>query len=837
MNDLEQTNMLQPLVDEIETAVSNAKKEIAEKVNSVITETYWKIGKYIVEFEQDGNVKAAYGSKLLTTLSHQLTLRLGRGYSRPNLNNMRKFYLCYENCQTVSDKLTWSHICELIKIDDELERSFYEKECYKEKWDVRTLRRQMDSALFLRLATSRDKEGILALAREGITYDKPEDVIKDTYTLEFLGLPEKERYSEEDLEQKIIDNLQKFLLELGKGFTFVGRQYPLTVNNIHYHVDLVFYHRILKCFVLIDLKKNSVQHIDIGQMNMYMGYFAKEENMADDNPPIGIILSHNKDGDEIIDLGDETEQVLAEMKKTLESEQETELAFSIADCFISIQEVEGGYDYSIMGADYKEIDGGIYDNPDVTIREALHDILEDLKSQPDYNGAKGNIQREDELIPMDYDGLMEKAEEANRIIPESTPSSVVADFKAKTGELFHDISEMNPEEIEETVKCHVQAKIEEYDINATIVDVAVTGSRCRGLEHEGSDLDVVVELSTAEREDDLFNAFNEDGLHIGEVKVDINPITAQRTGTLESYLPQMEEYLEGVRQVREQEKESAEVTLTVSECGEFHNLGECYENIPTVDEAIAIWKQIPSERMNGIPAIGINILGRGAEPFEDYEIDVLSGKRIDLGVLDYVPDIKNNPQAMEVITELVAKLPDMEIDGVMSEEMEARVWELRMPDLPQEEQLAVELDRLSYDYDTVLYHDSTRNMTENVSELAESIKQGDTGHLTTWLADIISEGAVPEEIKRATELLEKLTEYKPLAKIEEAEEQNYNMIDNVLNNGVGEKAQREENKRMEEKPTVRISLKSRLAEKKSQVEGQSKEHDVQENEKKSQREM
>lgn len=544
-----------------------------------------------------------------------------------------------------------------------------------------------------------------------------------------------------------------------------------------------------------------------------------------------------ENGDEIIDLGDEKEQVLAEMKLSLKGEKETELAFQIADRFISIQEVDSGYDYSIMGTDYKEIDGGVYDNPEVTIRQALHDIVDDLKSEPDHNGAKGNISKDDELVPIDYDGLMEKVEEANRIRQENTQSNVVADFKAKTGELFHDISEMNPEEIEETVKCHVQAKIDEYDIDATIVDVAITGSRCRGLEHDGSDLDVVVELSTAEREDDLFNAFNEDGLHIGEVKVDINPITAQRTGTLETYLPQVEEYLEGVRQLREQEKENAEVTLTVSECGEFHNLGECYENIPTVDEAIAIWKQIPSERMNGIPAIGINILGRGAEPFEDYEIGVLSGKRIDLGVLDYVPDIKNNPQAMEVITELVAKLPDMEIDGVMSEEMEARVWELRMPDLPQEEQLAVELDRLSYDYDTVLYHDSTRNMTENVSELAESIKQGDTGHLTTWLADIISEGAVPEEIKRATELLEKLTEYKPLAKIEEAEEQNYNMIDNVLNNGVGEKAQREENKRMEEKPTVRLSLKSRLAEKKSQVEGQSKEHDVQENEKKSQREM
>ena len=663
-------------------------------------------------------------------------------------------------------------------------------------------------------------EGTESLKRMGITKDNFDAIKPENYTLLYVGeLSELQKETQGATLEAIFE---KFNLDHPEDF----RGHSLSVSDI---------------VVLHQNGQNTAHFVD------FFGYTEIPDFLREQTPEkeeMQDTSGHNVqktepeiDGDEIIDLGDETEQVLAEMKKTLESEQETELAFSIADRFISIQEVEGGYDYSIMGADYKEIDGGIYDNPDVTIREALHDILEDLKSQPDYNGAKGNIQREDELIPMDYDGLMEKAEEANRIIPESTPSSVVADFRAKTGELFHDISEMNPEEIEETVKCHVQAKIDEYNIDATIVDVAVTGSRCRGLEHESSDLDVVVELSTAEREDDLFNAFNEGGLHIGEVKVDINPITAQRTGTLETYLPQVEEYLEGVRQAREQEKEKAEVTLTVSECGEFHNLGECYENIPTVDEAIAIWKQIPSERMNGIPAIGINIIERGAEPFEDYEIDVLSGKRIDLGVLDYVPDIKNNPQAMEVITELVAKLPDMEIDGVMSEEMEARVWELRMPDLPQEEQLAVELDRLCYDYDTVLYHDSTRNMTENVSELAESIKQGDTGHLTTWLADIISEGAVPEEIKRATELLEKLTEYKPLAKIEEAEEQNYNMIDNVLNNGVGEKAQREENKRMEENPTVRISLKSRLAEKKSQVEGQSKEHDVQENEKKSQREM
>ena len=663
-------------------------------------------------------------------------------------------------------------------------------------------------------------EGTESLKRMGITKDNFDAIKPENYTLLYVGeLSELQKETQGATLEAIFE---KFNLDHPEDF----RGHSLSVSDI---------------VVLHQNGQNTAHFVDSFGYTEIPDFLREQtpekEEMQDTSGHNVQKIEPEIDGDEIIDLGDETEQVLAEMKKTLESEQETELAFSIADRFISIQEVEGGYDYSIMGADYKEIDGGIYDNPDVTIREALHDILEDLKSQPDYNGAKGNIQREDELIPMDYDGLMEKAEEANRIIPESTPSSVVADFRAKTGELFHDISEMNPEEIEETVKCHVQAKIDEYNIDATIVDVAVTGSRCRGLEHESSDLDVVVELSTAEREDDLFNAFNEGGLHIGEVKVDINPITAQRTGTLETYLPQVEEYLEGVRQAREQEKEKAEVTLTVSECGEFHNLGECYENIPTVDEAIAIWKQIPSERMNGIPAIGINIIERGAEPFEDYEIDVLSGKRIDLGVLDYVPDIKNNPQAMEVITELVAKLPDMEIDGVMSEEMEARVWELRMPDLPQEEQLAVEFDRLCYDYDTVLYHDSTRNMTENVSELAESIKQGDTGHLTTWLADIISEGAVPEEIKRATELLEKLTEYKPLAKIEEAEEQNYNMIDNVLNNGVGEKAQREENKRMEEKPTVRISLKSRLAEKKSQVEGQSKEHDVQENEKKSQREM
>ena len=286
---------LNKLADNIACLVDDTKGTLSKTINVTMVATYWNIGKYIVEFEQEGNARAKYGTSLLSSLAKLLRLKLGKGYSRPNLNNMRKFYLLYPICQTLSDKLSWSHICELITIDDDLERSFYEKECIASHWNVRSLRRQMDSALFLRLAASKDKEGVLQLAQKGIVIQQPEDIIKDTYTLEFIGLPEKKHYSEKDLEQRLIDNLQTFLLELGKGFAFIGRQYPLTINNVHYHIDLVFYHRILKCFVLIDLKKNAVKHKDIGQMNMYMGYFAKEENTFDDNPPIGIILSRTKD--------------------------------------------------------------------------------------------------------------------------------------------------------------------------------------------------------------------------------------------------------------------------------------------------------------------------------------------------------------------------------------------------------------------------------------------------------------------------------------------------------------------------------------------------------------
>ena len=687
-------------------------------------------------------------------------------------------------------------------------------------------------------------EGTESLKRMGITKDNFDAIKPENYELIYVGnLSELQEQTEGEMLEAIYE---KFNIDHPEDY----RGHSLSVSDIvvlhqngknsAHFVDSFGFTGLSDFMQTLEGVKEQEAEIDTSGQDVQKSEPEKQEPETSDNTL--------EEGDEIIDLGDEKEQVLADMKKSLENGEETELAFQIADRYISIQEVDGGYDYSIMGADYKEIDGGVYDNPDVTIREALTDIIDDLKSAPDHNGAKGSIKEKDELIPIDYDGLMEKVEEANEVVPKNQESSIIADFRAKTNEMFHDISEMNPAEIEETIKCHVQAKIDEYDIDATIIDAVVVGSRCRGLEKDSSDLDVVVELSTNEREDDLFNAFNEDGLHIGEVKVDINPITAQRTGTLETYLPQAEKYLESIRQEREQEltqqmhtqgemkKEEVEVTLMVSECGEFHNLGEFYENISTVEEAIAIWKQIPPEQMHGIPAIGINVHRPGEENYMDDEVDLLSGNRIDLEILEHIPSITGEPKAMEVIAELVAKLPEMEIDGVMSEDMEAKVWEKRMPDLTPAEQLAVEIDRFSHDYDIYSYRNNNPNMTESVSEISEMIVQGNTEPITDWLNEVISEGALPDEMQRAKVLLEKLAEYKPLAKIEEMEEQNYNMIDNVLNNGA-EKAQREANKKNQEQSAVKVSLKARLAEKKAQVEGCGQEHEVQENTKKNQREI
>ena len=269
-----------------------------QAVNTHLLATYWQVGQRIVEFEQGGKERAAYGKALINQLASDLTLRFGKGFSRSNLIRIRQFYLAYPDFQkgaTASHLLTWSHMVELLKIDDPLERSFYEQQSIRERWTVRELIRQKDASLFLRLAASKDKAGILQLAEQGQVIEQPADLLREPYVFEFLKIPEPYQISETQLETVLCNHLQPFLLELGKGFTFVGRQYRVTINNVHYKVDPVFYHSILRCFVLIDLKLGEVQHHDIGQMNLYLGYFANEENVQGDNPLIGIILSRQKD--------------------------------------------------------------------------------------------------------------------------------------------------------------------------------------------------------------------------------------------------------------------------------------------------------------------------------------------------------------------------------------------------------------------------------------------------------------------------------------------------------------------------------------------------------------
>ena len=272
-----------------------SRKKAASRINEAIVETYWIIGKYIVDFEQAGNEKAEYGSETLKRLSKDLTLRYGNGFGLSNVTKMRKLYQAYPILQTLSAKLSWSHYVELLKIDDPLERSFYLKECEQENWGVRELRRQMRSMLFQRLALSKDKKEVLRLSEEGQVIEKPEDIIKDPYIFEFTGLPQLPVYKEGDLEKALIDNISKFLLELGKGFAFMGRQQRINIGGRIFKVDIVFYHTILKCYVLIDLKRGEVQHEDIGQMNMYLNYYREEVNTEGDNEPIGIVLGAYED--------------------------------------------------------------------------------------------------------------------------------------------------------------------------------------------------------------------------------------------------------------------------------------------------------------------------------------------------------------------------------------------------------------------------------------------------------------------------------------------------------------------------------------------------------------
>ncbi len=283
------------LVSHISELWDNAKTKAAVAVNTELLDANWHTGQYIVEFEQGGKARAEYGKQLLTSLAKDLTLQHGKGFNRTNLGYMRKFYLAFPKCGTLSRKLTWSHYYELLKCDSDLEMQFYYNSCIKEQWKVRELRRQMKSSLFERLALSTDKEGVYELASKGHHIQTADDIIHDPFVLEFTGLPAKKRYKESQLEKALKDNMEKFLLELGRGFAFVGRQYEMQIGSRKFRADLVFYHAILKCYVLIDLKRSEIKHGDIGQMNLYLNYFKNEVCQPDDNPPIGIVLGAKKD--------------------------------------------------------------------------------------------------------------------------------------------------------------------------------------------------------------------------------------------------------------------------------------------------------------------------------------------------------------------------------------------------------------------------------------------------------------------------------------------------------------------------------------------------------------
>ena len=278
------------LLTNVGKTLKQGRQNTAAAINSAMVETYWKIGRQIVEYEQHGNEKAEYGSGLLKRLSNDLSIRYGGGFGMSNISKMRKMYLNYPILQTLSAKLSWSHYVELLKIDDLLERSFYEKQCEIERWGVRELKRQMKSMLFHRLALSSNKQEVMRLALEGQIIERPEDILKETYIFEFTGLPQLPVYEEGDLEEALVSNLSMFFLELGKGFTYVGRQQKMIIDGRTYKVDLVLYHRILKCFVLIDLKHWEVLHEDIGQMNFYLNYYREEMNTEGDTEPIGIVL-------------------------------------------------------------------------------------------------------------------------------------------------------------------------------------------------------------------------------------------------------------------------------------------------------------------------------------------------------------------------------------------------------------------------------------------------------------------------------------------------------------------------------------------------------------------
>ncbi|MGL6132528.1 MAG: PDDEXK nuclease domain-containing protein [Fusobacteriaceae bacterium] len=322
--DLESKN---DIYSEIKNLLENARGKVLSAINSTMTMTYYLIGKTIVEEEQEGDTRAGYGKELIKNLSENLTEEFGKGFKRRNLETMRKFYLVYSQEEKTQSmiafsenpfKLSWTHYIRLVRIENSEERRFYQIEAEKENWTVREMDRQINSCLYDRLALSRDKDAVMELSHVGQIIEKPKDIIKDPIILEFLGLETMPSYSENQLESSIITHIEKFIMELGKGFLFQGRQVRFTFDEDHYFVDLVFYNRILKCFVLIDLKIGKLKHQDIGQMQMYVNYYDRFVKLPDENKTIGIIICRDKNDTLIeITLPENNEQIFASKYLTI----------------------------------------------------------------------------------------------------------------------------------------------------------------------------------------------------------------------------------------------------------------------------------------------------------------------------------------------------------------------------------------------------------------------------------------------------------------------------------------------------------------------------------------
>ena len=505
-----------------------------------------------------------------------------------------------------------------------------------------------------------------------------------------------------------------------------------------------------------------------------------------------------------------------------ENEIQTELAVHIADRYILMHECDEGYDYSILDEQYHLLDGGIYDNPDITIQRAMDMVIADLK-EPRFSAVTEQYYRDEflqgevyagfEAEIVDFEELSEKAEEVEQADLEAKQAEfkenhpdVVADFRAKTEEMFHALDGQSADDIEKTVYAYVQSQIDEYGLDAQIVDVVVAGTLETYLP------EVETYLQEKVQQEQINNQLVTKGREAVQEQQDKHELVSD------------EKELSELGKEPVIEPETVHITFTVAECGEFHTMGEFHEGIETIEEAMKLYNAINPSHMHGIPSIGVNMHIDGTEEWEDEEADIVRENCIDMDFLNYTPELRDNPTVQDALKKLIAAYPDKEVNERETKEMKIQT-------------LAAELDQLSYDIDTFEYRDSVPDREAQVQMIANDIRSGNVKPLQIFLQTSIDEGIDEDSERQAKKLIAKLAEYKPLAKIEELEEQNYNMIDDRLNNGVEKFNREEEKKEQAEKPQVRSSLKERLAAKQKEVAQGKKDSKEQEKSKNTHREM